>query len=438
MTNRLEEDDAIVTPGRVAVASMVGTIMEWYDFFLYAFTAALVFGPLFFPGYSTVAGTLASFATLAVGFVARPMGGVLFGHFGDRIGRKTMLITTLSMMGLSTFAVGALPTYQTIGVWAPILLTLCRLLQGVALGGEWGGAVLMTVEYAPAKRRGYFGSIVQIGATIGLALSTMVLFGASYLLPKAQFLEWGWRVPFLVSIVMMASGLYIRLKVTETPAFRKVQAAGKIAKFPIMDVLRHHPGAVVYTAFIYLGAVTVPFYTVWVFLLYYSTSVLKVDRSMVLLGVIVVNIVLTFAIIASGAIVDRIGTRRFFLVGFAITAAVAFPFFQVVGLAQWKWIWVAMLMMATPLYCMWGVLPVYFTQAFPEQLRYTGISLGSQAATIIGGLVPLFATAVVQKYGTWPISALVFVCVTLSLIGLLALGRREHTRLDEYVKVGVA
>jgi MFS transporter, MHS family, shikimate and dehydroshikimate transport protein len=438
VTNRLEEVDTVVTPGRVAVASMVGTIMEWYDFFLYAFTAALVFGPLFFPGYSTVAGTLASFATLAVGFVARPLGGVLFGHFGDRIGRKAMLITTLSMMGLSTFAVGALPTYAAIGVWAPILLTLCRLLQGVALGGEWGGAVLMTVEYAPTKRRGFFGSIVQIGATIGLALSTMVLFGASYYLPKAQFLEWGWRVPFLVSIVMMASGLYIRLKVTETPAFRKVQAAGKIAKFPIMDVLRHHTGAVVYTSFIYLGAVTVPFYTVWVFLLYYATSVLKVDRSMVLLGVIVVNIILTFAIIASGAIVDRIGTKRFFLVGFVITAAIAFPFFQVVSLAQWKWIWVAMLMMATPLYCMWGVLPVYFTEVFPEQLRYTGISLGSQAATIIGGLVPLFATAVVQKYGTWPISALVFVCVTLSLIGLLALGRRERVPQEDYANVGMA
>jgi MHS family shikimate/dehydroshikimate transporter-like MFS transporter len=425
MVKTVQQIDAPVTPARVATASMVGTIMEWYDFFLYGFTAALVFGPLFFPKVSPVAGTLAAFATLAVGFVARPLGGVLFGHFGDRIGRKTMLITTLTLMGGATFAIGCIPTYETIGVWAPILLTVCRFLQGVALGGEWGGAVLMAVEYAPSNRRGFFGSVVQIGATIGLALATAVLFAASYYLDKEAFMSWGWRVPFLVSIVMLLSGLYIRLKVTETPAFERVQAAGKIAKFPVVDVLRHHPKVVLFTAMIYLGAITVPFYTVWVFLTYNATSILKLDRSMVLLGVVFVNVALTFAILATGWLSDRIGKKPIFFAGCLVLAAVAFPFFTVLDQADIKWAWVAMFMMATPLWCLWGALPAYFTEAFPEQLRYTGISLGSQAATIIGGLVPLFSTAVLPQYGTWPISMLVFASAILAIIGLMALGRGD-------------
>ncbi|MCO4887882.1 MHS family MFS transporter [Cupriavidus sp. WGtm5] len=431
MTSNTLDNEMPVSPARVSTASMVGTIMEWYDFFLYGFTAALVFGQLFFPAYSSVAGTLASFGTLAVGFVARPLGGIVFGHYGDRIGRKTMLITTLTLMGASTFAIGLLPTYEVIGIWAPILLTICRFLQGIALGGEWGGAVLMAVEYAPPARRGFFGSVVQIGATIGLAIATAVLFSASYFLTKEQFMSWGWRVPFLLSIVMLLSGLYIRMKVTETPAFRKAQAAGKIAKFPVVEVLRNHPGVVVHTAFIYLGAITVPFYTVWVFLTYYATSVLKLDRSMVLLGVVVVNLVLTLVILAAGALSDRIGKKPIFLTGFLFLAAIAFPFFTIVDLGEIKWVWLAMMLMAGPLWAMWGALPAYFTELFPEQLRYTGISLGSQAATIIGGLVPLFSTAVLPKYGTWPISALLIASEVMAFIGIFALSRRKSALESE-------
>ena len=426
MIKRTQQNDAPVSPARVATASMVGTIMEWYDFFLYGFTAALVFGQLFFPTYSAVAGTLAAFATLAVGFVARPLGGIIFGHFGDRIGRKTMLITTLTLMGGSTFAIGLLPTYEQIGIWAAVLLTICRFLQGVALGGEWGGAVLMAVEYAPARRRGFFGSIVQIGATIGLALATAVLFAASYYLSKEDFMAWGWRVPFLLSIVMLLSGLYIRMKVTETPAFQNLQATGKIAKYPIVEVLRNHPKVVVLTALVYLGAITVPFYTVWVFLTYYATSVLKLDRSMVLLGVVAVNLLLTLVILFAGSLSDRVGKKVVLIVGSLCVAVAAFPFFTVLDYAEMKWVWVAMLMMATPLWAMWAVLPAYFTELFPAELRYTGISLGSQAATIIGGLVPLFATAVLPQYGTWPISALVFVCAVLALAAVFALSRQEE------------
>lgn len=433
MSKANQYGDSRVSPGKVSVASMIGTVMEWYDFFLYAFVAALVFGKLFFPSYSDVAGTLASFATLAVGFVARPLGGVVFGHFGDRIGRKAMLITTLVLMGGATFTIGLIPTYETIGIWAPILLTLCRFLQGIALGGEWGGAVLMAVEYAPPHRRGFFGSVVQIGATIGLALATAVLFAASYLLNQAEFLAWGWRVPFLLSIFMLISGLYIRLNVTETPAFLKVKESGAIEAFPVVELIRNHKRVIYHTAALYLGAITVPFYTVWVFLVYYATTVLHVDRSMVLLGVVVVNLVLSLAILGAGALTDRVGRVPVFLFGFLAIALMAFPFFSIANLAEVKWIWVAMVLLALPLWCMWGVMPAFYCEVFPEQLRYTGISLGSQAATIAGGLVPLFATAVLPKYGTWPISVLLIVSAVLGLISMFALSAKSPARHTVFV-----
>lgn len=413
------------TVRRVATASMVGTIMEWYDFFLYGFVAALVFGQLFFPSYSAVAGTLASFATLAVGFVARPLGGILFGHFGDRIGRKAMLITTLALMGGATFAIGLLPTYQAIGVWAPVLLVICRFLQGIALGGEWGGAVLMAVEYAPSEKRGFFGSVVQLGATLGLALATTILFAASFLLSKENFLAWGWRVPFLASVVLLVSGLWIRLNVTESPAFQRMRAEGAVVKFPVVDVLRHHWKLVVCTAAVYLGAITVPFYTVWVFLVYYATAILKVDRSFVLLGVVVANLVLSFAVIAGGSLSDRLGRPAVFKIGLLALAVVAFPFFMIAGTATIAGVWIAMFALGLPLWLLWGALPAYFCELFPQHLRYTGVSLGSQAATIIGGLVPFFSTAVLPLYGTWPISALIVLSEVLAIAGLLALTARR-------------
>lgn len=415
MANSQHNGTVPLTATRVSVASMIGTIMEWYDFFLYGFVAALVFGPLFFPEFSPVVGTIASFATLAVGFVARPIGGVIFGHFGDRIGRKAMLITSLSIMGAATFAIGLLPTFEMIGIWAPVLLTLCRFLQGVALGGEWGGAVLMAVEFSPPRRRGFFGSIVQTGSTIGLALATAVLFACSYLLTEDQFISWGWRVPFLASIVMLLSGLYIRLKITETPAFEKLRESGEIAKFPLKDVLRHHYKEIYHTAAIYLGAINMPFYIVWVFLIYYGTSILNVDRSGLLLGVVVINTVLTFAIIAAGWISDKLGRRFIFYCGYIMLIAMAFPFFWVADLAEVKWLWLAMVMLSFPLWAMWGAMPAFFCELFPEQLRYTGISLGSQLGTIIGGFVPMLATAFLAEYGTWPISLMVAGAAVLAL-----------------------
>lgn len=412
-------NDQAVTPMQVSMASMVGTVMEWYDFFLYVFVAALVFGPLFFPSYSPLVATLASFGTLAVGYVSRPLGGIVCGHYGDRIGRKGMLVATLTLMGGATFAIGLLPTYDMIGIWAPILLTICRFLQGVALGGEWGGAVLVAVECAPRDRRGFFGSVVQTGATIGLAAATAVLFCASYFLSKEDFLSWGWRVPFLISIVMLGAGLYIRLKVSETPAFTKVQQEGSISKLPIRDVFRSHWKAVICTALIYLAGINVPFYTVWAFLLYYGTSVLKVDRSSMLLGVVVINLVLTLVILLAGRISDKVGRTFPFVLGFLSISVMAFPLFWMVDSANIVWIWAAMALTAAPFWFMWGAMPAYFAEAFPAQLRYTGMSLGSQVATIVGGFVPLYATAMQPKFGTWPISALLLTTQILGLIALL-------------------
>jgi MFS family permease len=414
-------NEQLITPAQVSVASMVGTVMEWYDFFLYVFVAALVFGPLFFPTYSSLGGTIASFGTLAVGYISRPLGGIICGHFGDRVGRKGMLILTLTLMGAATFAIGVLPTYQTIGVWAPVLLTVCRFLQGVALGGEWGGAVLVAVEFAPSDRRGFFGSIVQIGATVGLALATAVLFAASYHLSKDEFLAWGWRVPFLASIVLLFAGLYIRLKVSETPAFRKIQREGAISPLPMRDVLKRHPRAVICTALMYLAGINVPFYIVWAFFLYYGTAILKVDRSMLLLGVVVINLVLSYVIVLAGRVSDRVSRRLPFVLGYLALAALAFPFFSLVDTKDMLVIWFAMFLMATPFWFMWGAMPAYFAEVFPAQLRYTGISLGSQAATIIGGFVPLLATAMQPKYGTWTISALLLAAEILGLLGLYGL-----------------
>lgn len=416
-SRRPAPDEAVVK--RVAMASMLGTILEWYDFFLYGFVAALVFGPLFFPSYSPLTGTLASFGTLAVGFMARPLGAILFGHYGDRIGRKTMLIATISMMGGVSFLIGCLPTYAMIGVAAPILLVALRFFQGIALGGEWGGAVLLAIEYAPPGRKGFFGSIVQLGAGTGLALATSILFAGTYLLSKENFLSWGWRVPFLLSVVLLGFGLYIRLKIAESPAFRKAQESGSVVRLPIVEVIRQYPKEILCSTALYLGGITIPFYTVWVFLVYYATVILKIERSSVLLGVMVVNLILLGATVAGGIVSDRIGRRPTFMAGVVLLGLLAFPFFWIADLAQPHWIWLVMLSFGAPQWWVWGVLPAFFSELFPTHLRYTGISLGSQAATIIGGFVPLFATAVVAASGTWPVSVLIVVSELLAIWALL-------------------
>lgn len=292
---------------KVVFASLIGTTIEWYDFFVYGTAAALVFNKLFFPNVDPVIGTLAAFATFGVGFIARPLGGVVFGHYGDKIGRKSMLVITLLIMGIATTLIGLLPSFATIGIWAPILLVVLRFLQGLAVGGEWGGAVLMAVEYSPEDKRGFYGSWPQMGSPIALFLST-VIFSAFATLPDEQFLSWGWRVLFLVSIVLVGVGLYIRLRIFETPAFSEVKESGTGARLPIVDVLKNDLRKVLIAAgivFVTIGG----FYVVVTFSLSYGTETLGISRGVMLTGVIIAAIseLITIPIFAS--LSDRIGRR---------------------------------------------------------------------------------------------------------------------------------
>ncbi|MDV6247076.1 MFS transporter [Rhodococcus opacus] len=399
-----QEPQEEISLRRVAIASMSGTVLEWYDFFLYGFAAVLVFGDLFFPTFSPLAGTLASLGTFVVGFVARPIGGVVFGHFGDRIGRKSMLILTIGIMGGGSFAIGLLPTYEHIGVVAPILLVVLRFFQGIGLGGEWGGAVLMTVEYAAPSRRGFWGSIVQLGAPAGQALAVLILFGGSFVLSDQAFLSWGWRIPFLLSAALLVLGLYIRLKIVETPAFRKIKEQNAQVRLPIVEVLRNHRTAVLTTILVYLGGITVPFYITWIFLVSYATETLQVDRTAVLLGVVLANVILVPATLAGGYLSDRVGRRPVCMWALLLVALLAFPVFWIANLSEVGWVWLAMLLFGFPTWFIWGALPAFFSELFPTQIRYSGMSVGAQTGTIIGSLTPFFAAAVVPVMGTWPVS----------------------------------
>ncbi|WP_024873906.1 MFS transporter [Saccharomonospora piscinae] len=373
------------TARRVIAASFIGTTVEWYDFFLYGTASALVFNRLFFPEFSDVAGTIAAFGAFAAGFLARPLGGAVFGHFGDRIGRKSMLVYSLVGMGVATVAIGLLPTYDQVGVLAPILLVLCRLIQGFAVGGEWGGAMLMSVEHSDSKRRGFAGSWVQAGSPAGLVLATVVfsLFAA---LPDEQFLAWGWRVPFLLSAVLLIVGLAIRLQVLESPEFQAVKDSGKRSTKPLVEALRRHP----VNTLLAVGACLAPFvnfYLFATFVLTYATTALGLDESTVLPIVAVAALVEVATIPLAAALSDRIGRRTVFLAGAVLLAAYAYPFFLineanpsglVLGVTS-----VVGLAVIHPL--MYGPLAALFAEMFDPEVRYSGASIGYQIGAILGG-----------------------------------------------------
>ncbi len=308
------EDTGIPTSIRkVVVASFIGTTIEWYDFFIYTTAAALIFPQLFFPSFEPLAGTLASFATYAVGFLARPLGGVIFGHYGDKIGRKAMLVTTLLIMGIATFLVGLLPTYETIGIWAPILLVVLRLLQGLGLGGEWGGAVLMAVEHSPDDKRGLNGSWPQMGVPAGLVLGTGA-FAAVSAISGDAFVTWGWRVPFLLSILLIALGLYIRLAIYESPAFSRVRESGTEARMPIVDVFRTYPKNVLLVVGSRIG-IDVVFYIFAVYMLTYVTTNLGLPRNLGLIAVSIAALIEIFTIPAFASLSDKVGRRPVLMAG---------------------------------------------------------------------------------------------------------------------------
>jgi MFS transporter, MHS family, shikimate and dehydroshikimate transport protein len=394
---------------QVVTASLVGTTIEWYDFFIYGTAAALIFNQLFFPGSEPLAGTLLAFGTYAVGFAARPFGGIFCGHFGDKIGRKSMLVMTLIVMGIATFAIGLLPTHATIGVWAPLLLVALRFLQGFAVGGEWGGATLMAVEYAPPGRRGFYGAWPGMGIPAGLVLATAV-FSIFQMLPEEQFLAWGWRAPFLLSIILVAVGLFIRLKILETPAFEQVRESGEVSNLPIVDVLQNYWRSILITmgAFFLLNG---GFYIAITFMLTYGTQTVGVESSTMLTGVLIAACVQIVAIGFFGALSDRVGRRPVYLGGAIFLALFSFPLFWMVNTGNAVVIWLALTIAVASLGAMYGPMGAFFSELFDTKVRYSGASLGYQLASVFaGGLAPFIGVALLSRYG--------YTAVALYMIGM--------------------
>ncbi|MBS0325538.1 MAG: MHS family MFS transporter [Proteobacteria bacterium] len=379
---------------RVVIASVVGTTIEWYDFFLYGIVAGLVFNHLFFPETTPLMGTLLAYATFAVGFIARPLGGVIFGHFGDRIGRKSMLILTLMIMGVATFLIGLLPTYASLGVWASVLLLILRVLQGIGLGGEWGGSVLMAYEYAPPEKRGLYASLPQVGLSIGLCLGTGVVALVS-LLPEAQFMSWGWRVAFLLSGILVFVGLYIRLRIFETPEFASVKAQHKEAKIPIVELFTHYKKNILLgMGARYIDGVCFNIYAV--FAIGYLANQLHFPRTTALLGVTIASLVMIVFIPLFGSLSDRIGRSKVYGWGAVITGAAAFPSFWIFhNTVDPLWIWLAIVIPFGIVYAaVYGPEAALFAELFDTRVRYTGISFVYQFSGIFAsGLTPLIATA---------------------------------------------
>ena len=420
---------AASSTNRVILASFIGTTIEWYDFFLYGTAAALVFNQLFFPTIEPRAGTMAAFATYAVGFFARPLGGIVFGHFGDRLGRKSMLITTLMMMGVATALIGALPTYGQAGMLAPILLVVLRFVQGLGVGGEWGGAVLMAVEHGQKGRRGLQASWVQAGVPIGLLLATAA-FQLCSKLPEKTFLAWGWRVPFLLGILLMGVGLFIRLHVLESPVFTAAKKDDPSPSLPILEVLRRHPRNVLLA----MGARFAEnafFYIFTVLVLSYGKEQLHLAQDTVLDGVLLGSAFQFIAIPLFGALSDRVGRRPVYLGGALFLAAFAFPFFWLVDTKNTAAVWLAITVGLIGHSAMYGPQAAFFSELFGTRVRYTGASLGYQLASpLAGGLAPFIATALLQWSGgkPWPIAVYL---LAMSVITIVSVWLAAETHGDE-------
>jgi metabolite-proton symporter len=402
---------------RIVIACFIGSTVEWFDFFAYAAASALVFPTLFFPGLSPVAATLAAFATFGVGFVGRPLGGVLMGHFGDRVGRKSMLIISLVGMGVATFGVGLLPTYGHIGVFAPILLVTLRFLQGMAVGGEWGGAVLVAVEHAPEKKRGLYGSFVQMGIPAGVILSNIVFLVVSEALSPESFLAWGWRVPFLLSAVLVGIGLTIRLSLTETPQFRKALAAQKLSRTPVAEVLRTSWRQVILAAGTFVAPNAMG-YIVITYSLSYTTRILQLNRNTVIWAILAASAVWLVVAGWVAAMSDRWGRRRVLVLCLSALTMWSLVFFALLDTGSFPLVLLALVVLAALQGAANGPQAALFAELFETHVRYSGISLAYQVGSILGGgVAPFLATALYDiRLSTLPVTGY------LVLISIVSLG----------------
>jgi metabolite-proton symporter len=401
---------------RVALSVLIGTTIEWYDFQLYGIAAALVIAPLYFPSANPVAGTLLAFSTFAIGFGARPIGGIVLGHFGDRIGRKKMLVLSLTMMGLATFLMGALPTYAQIGVWAPVIMVLLRLVQGFGVGGEWGGAVLTAVEYSSPRKRGFYGSLPQIGVPAGLVLSTLAFLLVSRL-PEDQFMSWGWRVPFLISVVLVLVGLVVRMKLSETPVFDKVRERKQEQRAPLATAIRDYPVQILLAigSMISTGAY---YYVVNAYALSYATSAKTMDRASLLTAVMISGVVAMAALPYFGSMSERVGRRRMILIGLAAMAVWIYPTILAVESGNFAAVLGAYVVGAVLFSVSYGPQATFIVEMFDARVRFSASSTSFQFGVLLGGaLAPIIAAALVRSTGT-VVSVAVYVCV-LSLVSLV-------------------
>ena len=436
--SQLSPSEHLIQLRRAVFASTIGTAIEWYDFFLYSTVTGLVFAKLFFPNSDPWVGTLEAFAIYAVGFVARPIGAAIFGHYGDRIGRKSTLIATLLLMGLATFAVALVPTYETIGIWGAVLLTILRFIQGVGVGGEWGGSVLMSMEWARTNgSRGFIASWPQFGVPCGLFLANLAVLAFSQM-SGDQFLSWGWRIPFVLSLLLVGVGLYIRLGILETPTFAKLVAEQKVEKTPILEVIKRQPKEILLSAFLRM-AEQAPFYIFTAFIFAYGIKSLHVSRDFLLTAVMSASVVSFFAIPYFGHLSDRIGRKNMYMIGAIVCGVFGFIYFGMVNTGIEPVIFLAIVLSLIPHDMMYGPQAALIAESFTGRLRYSGASLGYQLASVIaGGPAPLIAAWLYATYNTsYAIAAYIAVCAVISVIATAFMTDRTGASIArEYDETG--
>jgi len=414
---------------RAVIASTVGTTIEWYDFFLYSTVTGLVLAQLYFPKSDPAVGTLQAFGIYAVGFVARPVGAAIFGHYGDRIGRKSTLIATLLLMGMATFLVAFVPTYERIGIWGAVFLTILRFIQGVGVGGEWGGSVLMSMEWTKTNaHRGFVASWPQFGVPAGLFLANLAVLAFSEISGR-QFLVWGWRIPFSLSILLVVIGLYIRLNILETPVFSRLVSENRIERTPMLEVIKRQPTEILLSALARMGE-QAPFYIYTAFVFTYGTKVLGVARDLLLSAVMTASVLAFFTIPFCGYLSDRIGRKRMYMIGAAVTGVFGFIYFALLDTSIPGWIFVAIILSLIPHNMMYGPQAALIAESFTGRLRYSGASLGYQLASVIaGGPAPLIAAWLLAQYRSgYAIAGYILLCAILSLISTAML--KDYTNRD--------